>query len=835
MRMIAMRLEADRLAAAGERRQAYALYRELAAYWTGRDDVLAVRGWTNAARQLASLEERVGQVEAARRAVELLPPWSDWHTGLTREVGLEAYFLLADGLHWLDRAAEAETAARTGIRAAVAFGDREAEMTCTGVLGHALLRLGRPEETLGCQRRILELCREIGVPMLVVAALNDLGVALVQLNQLDEAAETIQEALSLLDDAGDAPWAPGVRIGPLTTLALVRRRQGLPAEAVTLAEEAMELSLRQSSREQYLMARMAWATAVVASGTAPGGREALLEVFDELLARGAGHLAGRAAGTLASALLAAGRADEAQEWADRAVELSSTGDVDARGWARSIAAQVAIARGDLAAGSAALLTGLDDLEQVRGGITDDRQNVAVLDTQEQLYRALQWCRLAAGDDEGALLAAERARGRSLLRGLARKGVAAQVTPFVEAPSTDQLRRLCTEQEVGFLVLNLVPALRAPDGDGDVLPVHDASGLHTWFIDADRVAHAVVDRVALRSLEDATTGDGPSPSGWSLRDVLVPPPVPVAGDGDGTEDGDDGDDGAPDEAALDVLSALLVHPLDGALAGTRARRIVVVADGELDRIPYAALRLRSGVHLADRWPVTLVPALGVFAELVTRPVAAGHPEEPLLVGDPLPVQAPPSPQERVPALPRLAHAAREVATVAAWYPGVSPLLDAAATRDRVLQRLATCEVAHFATHGLAATGGRGTPGALCLSPGGGDPGYLRADDIAELHLPRCRVAVLSACRTGWGRSSYEGTLGLARAFLAAGVPSVVVSLWAVDDEGTADLMIDLHRRLRDGVDLGEALRASAVAARDAGRPVQLWAPFTCVGDLRTRLA
>jgi CHAT domain-containing protein len=122
----------------------------------------------------------------------------------------------------------------------------------------------------------------------------------------------------------------------------------------------------------------------------------------------------------------------------------------------------------------------------------------------------------------------------------------------------------------------------------------------------------------------------------------------------------------------------------------------------------------------------------------------------------------------------------------------------------------------------------------LSPDGADDGYLRADDIRALKMPRCWLAVLSACQTGWGRSTYEGTLGLARAFLAAGANAVVVSLWPVGDSSTADLMIAFHCGLRDGLTVGKALRRSMLEARDAGAPLPDWTAFTVVGDPRIRL-
>lgn len=283
--------------------------------------------------------------------------------------------------------------------------------------------------------------------------------------------------------------------------------------------------------------------------------------------------------------------------------------------------------------------------------------------------------------------------------------------------------------------------------------------------------------------------------------------------------------------------MLIGPVDDALERTDARQIVIVPEGELDRVRYGALSLRSGARLSDRRPIAVVPALAVFAELAARDDGAHDPAigDVLLVGNPQPQSRPYSCGLPVPVLPALPHAGREARTIAAQYGGRPPLVGSAATRAAVLASMAGCEIAHFATHGFHGSDDVGASGALCLSSDGYDDGYLRADEIRQLSLPRCRLAVLSACRTGWGRSTYEGSLGLARTFLAAGVPAVVVSLWPVHDESTADLMIALHQKLRSGLSVGEALRRAMLQARAAGAGLRDWASFTIVGDPRVRLA
>ncbi len=95
----------------------------------------------------------------------------------------------------------------------------------------------------------------------------------------------------------------------------------------------------------------------------------------------------------------------------------------------------------------------------------------------------------------------------------------------------------------------------------------------------------------------------------------------------------------------------------------------------------------------------------------------------------------------------------------------------------------------------------------------------------------RLVVLSACNTGRGRVTGDGVVGLSRAFIAAGVPSVIVSLWTVPDTPTSSLMTTFYQHLRASPDKARALRLAVLATlRRHPDPVD-WAGFTLVGNAR----
>ena len=112
----------------------------------------------------------------------------------------------------------------------------------------------------------------------------------------------------------------------------------------------------------------------------------------------------------------------------------------------------------------------------------------------------------------------------------------------------------------------------------------------------------------------------------------------------------------------------------------------------------------------------------------------------------------------------------------------------------------------------------------------DP-YVRAWQIAKLDIP-AQLAVLSACETAGGRmTTGEGTIGLTAAFLSAGVPVVVSSLWPVDDRATAVIMRSFYRNLARGESVATALRHAQLDASHTARYAHpfYWSGFTVVGD------
>jgi CHAT domain-containing protein len=167
---------------------------------------------------------------------------------------------------------------------------------------------------------------------------------------------------------------------------------------------------------------------------------------------------------------------------------------------------------------------------------------------------------------------------------------------------------------------------------------------------------------------------------------------------------------------------------------------------------------------------------------------------------------------------LRHIDEECRRISSLYPRSLVLSGDRATKNAFEQLAPSYDVVHFAGHAVS-NANRPEFSMLVLTPDkkARDSGYLYSHELPSLHW-RTRIVVLSACSTAAGRqSASEGHLGLARSFVAAGVPSVVASLWEVDDVVASTLMVLFHTRLRAGESASSALRGAQLDSLRKGHP------------------
>lgn len=268
----------------------------------------------------------------------------------------------------------------------------------------------------------------------------------------------------------------------------------------------------------------------------------------------------------------------------------------------------------------------------------------------------------------------------------------------------------------------------------------------------------------------------------------------------------------------------------------ARALVFVPTGELYNVPFVALRDPArGRWLVETHTVAVAPSAAIFGlarERIEGLAADGRPDGGgrfLLYGNPALDEA----DRR---LGRLPAAEAEIEAVAALLPPGSATVrsGAEATRERFLSEAPAHTVLHLGVHAQAnAVQPRSARLLLASSPGRPGSGSLTAGDFDGLHLDRTRLAVLGACDTARGFAwRIEGVESLARPFLVAGVPTVIATLWPVEDQAAAALLVELYRRLQAGDDPAQALagaqRALLAGTDPALRRPRAWAGFQLLG-------
>jgi CHAT domain-containing protein/tetratricopeptide (TPR) repeat protein len=289
-----------------------------------------------------------------------------------------------------------------------------------------------------------------------------------------------------------------------------------------------------------------------------------------------------------------------------------------------------------------------------------------------------------------------------------------------------------------------------------------------------------------------------------------------------------------------LAAALIEPILDYLKPS-IRRLMIVPDGALGRLPFDALVLRDDRYLLERYSVSYVPSATAAIGLAQRRQADAPGT--LVLADPRFAGETSAGAAGADvfrgamagraALPRLRGSAREARAVARYSDAALVRRRADASEAWVKQNsLTPYGVLHFATHALVDEGSV-TNTALALAPGDGEDGFVNAGELLNLKLA-ADLVVLSACRTAGGvLLRGEGVQGLANPLLAAGARSVAATWWPIGDAASVRLVDEFYAALASGLPVGDALQRAKLAALRRGAPAREWAAFTIIGDPATR--
>ena len=442
---------------------------------------------------------------------------------------------------------------------------------------------------------------------------------------------------------------------------------------------------------------------------------------------------------------------------------------------------------------------LNMIESMREQQSGESGRAGLLAIWAEDYYWLAGRLLAANDVDTAFGVMERLRARTLLESLER----AQAEPFSMERSgfarLAEVRRALQPDEA--LLSFQIGADQGPWGDtggGSWLLVTTAAGTRVHRLRRDRVALRPAVRL-FTGLFERRDGSEERPAAGLHADLL-------------------------DEALRELPRGI--------------RRLVIVPDDGLHRLPFAALReAPGGPPLAYRYEITVAPSATLWLRWrAHRPGAAAEPllalADPEQPGSLLPPSrdrnAPPGDPVRLGPLP---HARREGRAAVRHLNGGSLLRlgdDASEGffKSADLRRFA---ILHFATHAVIDDQVPERSGVLLTPAPGSEDGLLQIREIVPLALGG-RIVVLSSCRSASGTVLRgEGVVGLARAFFQAGAHTVVASLWPLRDDDGAALFDRFYHHLAQGMSVAAALRAAQRDRADEGAPAYAWAGLVVLGD------
>jgi tetratricopeptide (TPR) repeat protein len=448
-------------------------------------------------------------------------------------------------------------------------------------------------------------------------------------------------------------------------------------------------------------------------------------------------------------------------------------------------------------------TALDAIEALRDQQGGSASQPGLFSTWAEDYYWLSGQLLEAGeagDDERAFQVIERMRARTLSDAI---GVARTDSRLSPGPRAS-----------GFASLEQVRRTLAPDEaflSFQVAPSHDLLGEFgggSWLFVLTRSTpprvYSLPDRIDLRPKVDSFIGM------FESRD-------------DSEADG-----------SVALYEMLLRQGLDALPAGIR--RLVIVSDDALHRLPFAALRRESSPELlTSRYEIATVPSATLWLHL--RHEQPGPATAPAIVLAAPPPTKPGTTAERAAAFPgetdlgELPRAREEGRSVVRHLGGGSVLWEDEEASEAALKQIETgrFSVVHFATHSFT-DDVEPERSYVYLAPGSPQQdGRLEVREIVNLDF-QGRIVVLSSCESASGEILRgEGVMSLARAFFQAGASTVVASLWKLRDDDGAELFDRFYEHIGEGKSVSAALQEAQRDRMAAGAPAEAWAGVVVLGD------
>lgn len=699
------------------------------------------------------------------------------------------------------------------------FADPAKKAETLGNLAVAYQETGQYFKALEANQTALEMFLGLDQARAVGKNYNNLGNVYEALGDYDSAIAAYQQSLQTAQGVEDRA-GEGIAIGNIGHVHALRGNQAAALENYEKSLAiAREISDRQSESYQLLNIGLAH-HALRDFAKAAEFYQLSLEIAQEI---GDTPIQVGALGNLGLAAADANQPNTAIAYFQRALSLSEgLQNPSLAMMTRNNLGHTLLAEKRLEEAEKHLRDAISSLETLRSGL-DDAFNVSVFDTQIYSYNLLQQVLVAKGEHEAALEISEAGRARAfaqLVEGrLKDPSTAVPEGSSSELITINKIRQTARQQNVTIVEYSLVPEeeFRVQGKQRG-----RTAEIHIWVVQPDGTITFRSSKISSEEQQlEALLEISRSAIGARSRASIE-----IVGN-------------APTNAAqsLTELHRILIDPIQDLLPKNPEEEVVFVPQGSLFLVPFPALMSETGDYLIQRHTILSVPSIQIL-ELTRRQsemLGSSKSEDvktALVVGNPtMPTVWNPQSQ-KTEVLSSLLGAEREAVTIAQFLK-TEPLIADAASELNVREQIGNARIVHLATHGLLEYGNpqdsgvRDTPGAIALAPDATQDGLLTSTEILELRL-KAELVVLSACDTGRGDITGDGVIGLSRSLVAVGVPSVVVSLWAVPDAPTAELMVEFYKALDSGQNKAQALRQAMLKTMISNPNPKDWAAFTLIG-------
>ena len=725
------------------------------------------------------------------------------------------------------------------------IGDRSGVANTLNNLANAYNSLGEYNKAIDYHQQSLAITQEIGARSSVSYSLNNLANAYRSLGEYNKAIDYYQQSLAIKKEIG----ARSGVASSLNNLGNAYNSLGEYHKAIDYYQQSLVIT-------QEIGDRSGVASSLGNLGSAYYSLEEYNKAIDYhqqslVITQEIGARSGVASSlmNLGSAYYFLGEYNKAIDYYQQS--LAITQEIGDRSGESSVLNNLGATYNDLnryAEAEKTLYQSIEIKESIREPLSD-RQQISIFETQASSYELLELALIAQNKTNEALEITERGKARALVGQLAPQSTSSITIEEIQQLAQEKQATLVEyslglnnqlyiwviqpDEEIHFQSVDFT-AMKEQFKSKDDSLIEFISSRHQKFIDQKNKGDRGDSQIEFQpgdwvKFPDDEENGFEEP--WQV--VEYNPHTNILKITHPTFEGSIAIERSSTEAtkvdafptALQQLHQLLIQPIAQYLPTNPEEKVIFIPHREMLLIPFALLQDQEKEYLISKHTILVTPGIQVLQELPSvakdnnnSALVVGNPIMPIFPGSDPPVQLKP-----------LQHAEEEARKIANLF-NTKPFLQEEATISRIIAEMQQARWIHFATHGLLGKKGLDYPGAIAFAPDGENQGYLTSNEIKDMNL-KAELVVLSACDTGSGEITGEGVNGLSRSFILAGVPTVVVSLWSVDDASTAELMIEFYENyLNRGMEKSKALRKAMLSMMKKYREnPKLWGGFIVVGE------